>query len=166
MPTSDDAPQKPTLDKFVQCPTYSYSLGRLVALEAGIRNQAHRGKAAENDALINLCSNNPAVGYEEMCRRVRTYLPKLMRNGIKGTHFTKLYDDIIGTLTDPSAFARTKPFSSTDRVHFLFGYDAQRVYNRDYRRWSRADRKCREDARKLQEATKDEEGGGKDEAAE
>jgi hypothetical protein len=112
----------------------AYNIGRAIALEEAIRGQAHQRDYGASS--MPMASINPAVWCQDHARRIRTYVEKLGRRGRKGTHFTRLLDEVMIGI-DVTTISRTTPFSAVEQAQLCLGYSQQQGYIKAYRRWQR-----------------------------
>ncbi len=131
---ADDA--EPLVDMMFTSPaTDHYKLGRLVALEAALRRQAHGFKVSSDASLLTLGVTNPAAAYAEMSRRTRTYIDKMRRRGIRFTRFSLLAQEVVSSIQHFDAIHQIKPLSTKEKAEFLFGYNHQDSFNDKYTWW-------------------------------
>jgi hypothetical protein len=131
--------EEPQLEDYVITPKRNeplehYHMGRLIAVEEAIRDQAYSRKMSTSS--LSMIAVNPSLWLTEHDRRMQIYEDKLLSQGIRGTYYTKMAEGLIVKIRDIDLVNSTEPLSVKEMASLGLGYRHQRAYIHARSRWS------------------------------
>jgi hypothetical protein len=117
-----------------------YRLGRLIALEEALSQDAHQ-RTVGNGSSLGMIHNAPATWFNNHTHRIHVYRDKMRRRDMFGTTFTKLYADIVCRVHSDT-ISRSAPLNAQEKASLMLGFEHQRAYNGAYRQYRHARRKA------------------------